>query len=167
MGLHITHRDVEMANLYARDAITRLKGAGVRGGTGERAVGGLAKAFEVCLGSGLVGVLSGKFGSADLHVGGKAIPLDLTAGLLGLGASVFMESDTASEHLSNFSVGILAGFSAKYGVGVGKAWADGKLRAPGALAPAVSGVVNMLGTTKQTPAPLSQEELAKMASAIR
>jgi hypothetical protein len=167
MALHITHRDVEMANLYARDSISRLKGVGQRGGAADRAVTGLAKAFEVTLGAGLVGVLSGKFGSADLHVGGKSIPMDLLGGLAGLGVSLFMENEAASEHLSNFSVGVLAGFSTKYGVGVGRAWAEKK---PGGSAlPAVAGVMNMLGGRTQAPAarPMTKEELAKMAESIR
>ena len=165
MALHITHRDVEMANLYARDALGRLKGYGTRGGTTERAVTGIAKAFEVTLGAGLVGLLSGKFGSADLHVGGKAIPLDLLGGLLGLGTSLFMENESAGEHLSNFSVGVLAGFSTKYGAGVGKAWAEGRLGAP--ALPSVSGMANMLGASKKSPIALSEPELVKMAQAIR
>lgn len=163
MSLSITHRDVEMANLYARDALGRLKGVGQRGGTADRAVTGLAKAFEVTLGAGLVGVLSGKFGSADLHVGGKAIPMDLLGGLAGLGVSLFMENEAASEHLSNFSVGVLAGFATKYGVGVGKTWAA----KPGNALPSIAGVVNMLGSSNQAPAPLTEAELAKMAQAIR
>jgi hypothetical protein len=165
MGLHLTHRDVEMANLYSRDALSRLKGYGASGGTAEKAVKGLAKAFEVSLGAGLVGFLSGKFGSADLHVGGKAIPLDLLGGLAGLGVAISMDNETAGEHLSNFSVGVLAGFWTKYGVGVGKAWGEGKLGLP--KMPAVSGVVNMLTSNKQSPSPLNEAELAKMAQAIR
>lgn len=167
MSLHITHRDVEMANLYARDALGRLKGVGQRGGAADRAVTGLAKAFEVTLGAGLVGLATGKFGSADLHVGGKAIPLDLLGGLAGLGVSLFMENEAASEHLSNFSVGVLAGFATKYGAGVGKAWAEKP--AGSSSLPSIAGVVNMLGSaaSNSAPAPLTEAELAKMAQSIR
>ncbi len=167
MPLHLTHRDVEMANLYARDSISRLKGIGAKGGTTERAVTNIAKTFEVCLGAGLVGVVTGKYGSADLHVGGKAIPLDLLGGLAGLGVALFMDSETASEHLSNFSVGVLAGCSVKYGVGVGRAWAEKGMPGQGMLS-SVAGAVAAFGPAqKQQPAPLSEAELAKMASTIR
>lgn len=166
MALHLSPRDVDMANLYARDAITRLKGVGARGGAADRAVSGIAKAFEVILGAGAVGIVTGKFGSTDLHVGGKAIPMDLGAGLLGLSVSLFMESETAGEHLSNFSAGILAGFATKYGVGVGQAWAAKP--ANGGSVPAVAGaVMNMLGGQSASSRPLTEAELSKMAEAIR
>lgn len=165
MPLHLTHRDVEMANLYARDSIGRLKGVGAKGGTAERAVTGFAKAFEVCLGAGAVGLATGKFGSTELHVGGKAIPLDLLGGFAGLGVSLFMESDTASEHLSNFSVGVLAAAAMKYGVGVGRSWAEKP-----AGAPAIAGAMHMMmgaGKKPEAPTPLTEAEIANYAASIR
>lgn len=166
MPLHLSPRDVEMANLYARDSIGRLKGIGAKGGTTERAVSGFAKAFEVCLGAGAVGVATGKFGSTELHVGGKAIPLDLLGGLAGLGVSLFMDSDTASEHLSNFSVGVLAGAAMKYGVGVGRSWAE----RPAGSSPAIAGAMAMMmgsGKKAEAPAPMTEAEIAKYAESIR
>lgn len=162
MPLHITNRDIEEAHRYARDAMSTLRGVGRADGALSRTTKSLVNGGVVCLGAAAVGALSGKFGSADINIGGKSIPLDLLSGLAGKAAAVFMEDGTASEQLDNFSTGVLAAFVTKYTIGVGKAWSEEKKSA----APAIAGSPAPR-SLPSAPPPLTESELAKMAQAIR
>lgn len=171
MPLHITHRDLEDAHRYARDAVSRLQGVGRSDGVVSRSVNLGMKALATCLGAGVVGLISGKYGSADLKVGGKSIPLDAVGALLGCGVAACMEDGMASEALGNVSVGALAAFTTKYTIGMGKAWDEkGSPFAGfsgGKPAPAVtSGEAPVRQFAPPRPA-LTELELAKMAQAIR
>lgn len=177
MPLHVTQQDIEMAHRYARDAMAVAKGVGAKEAPLSRTTKNLGKLAAVIAGSGLVGIASGyKPGMTDLHIGGKVIPLDGLGGLVGLGASVFMEDSAASETLANFSVGVFGAFATKYAMGMGKSLAEGKGLFGAAKAPAqVSGQapLRVLAGGKQVPAstpqpsPLSAEELAAIGKAAR
>lgn len=173
MPLKITQRDIEEAHRYARDAMGQLRGVGRSDGALSRTTSALAKGVAVCAGAGAVGLLSGKYGSAELHIGGKDVPLDLLGGLAGKAAAVFMEDGMASECLDNFSSGVLAAFVTKYTIGLGKSWGEtGSLFPSKPAAPAISGngrgVTRMMtGGTVSPPQPLTERELANMAMGIR
>ena len=178
MALSISRRDIDEANRYARDAMSRVsRDPGRYGGegVGQR----LTRTAEVALGAVGVGVLSGRFG--PFNVNGTPVPMDLIAGV-GLHLLSFMGlAGAASPHLSNVADGVLAGYLTKFGVGYGKVWAqkagvppqtvvgaaygDRSLGAHGNLH---SGLPKALGIPAFVGAePLTSAELAAMAQAVR
>jgi hypothetical protein len=167
MPLHLTNRDIEDAHRYARDAMASLKGVGRADGALSKGVNLGMKVLATCVGAGIVGVVSGKYGSADLHIGGKVIPMDAVSGLAGLGVAACMEDGMASESLGNLSAGVLAAFTTKYTIGLGKTWAE--KGSPFASKAQISGQapVRRFASPSPVQAPLTEQQLANMAQALR
>jgi hypothetical protein len=165
MPLHITDRDLDEAHRYARDAVSRLRGVGKADGALSRTTRGIGKYVAVGLGAATSGLLSGYKGSADVVVGGVSVPLDGLGGLLGLGASVFMEDGIASEGLANYSAGLWAAFVTKYTIGYGKSLKEkGGFVLPSSAPtpPALSAPAASSNVAVATP--LSVQQLASMAT---
>jgi len=172
MALTLTRRDIEDAHRFARSASDRAKSFKE---TGEYVVGTITQTVEVAAGAVGVGVLTGRFG--PIKIAGSPIPLDLALGVTGHLLGFAGVAGKYSEHLHNFSDGVVAGWLTKWGFGMGQQWADKQ----GALRGQISGEtarlhggmpVPMAGYTPsfgadQTNRPLTESELASMAQAIR
>lgn len=112
--LTITRRDLDEAYGSLRDAhsyIQQYKQGG------ERTIGQVVQSVEVAAGALAVGVASGAVG--PLQVQGVPVPLDLLGGLAGHTAAFFGLAGKYSEHLHNFSDGVIAGYLTKWGIGLG------------------------------------------------
>lgn len=175
MPLHLTQHDIEQAHRYARDSMATLRGVGRADGPISRTTKNLGKLAAMVAGAGAVGYASGYYGSTDLHIGGKSVPLDGLGGLAGLGVSVFMEDGLASETLANFSCGVLAAFATKHainmgaGLKAGNGFFGGTKAAPAAPKAVTSGnpFRMIAGGKKESSAPLTESELAAMGQAVR
>jgi hypothetical protein len=182
MALHITRRDIEDAHRYARDAVGRV---GASRGPGA-VMGRVTRTAEVAAGAVGVGIASGYFG--PLNIAGSPVPLDLAAGVathLLAFAGIF--GDGVGGHLHNLADGMVAGYMTKFGVGYGKSLAQkagrpispvfsgvGNGRMPpghanrGPLGGVADAAKNLLNGKVFTGAePLSEQELAAMAQAVR
>lgn len=168
--LNISRRDIDEAYASMRDAhsyIQRFQGGG------ETVVGQLTQSLAVGAGAFGVGVLSGRYGA--LHINGSSIPLDLAAGLTGHALGFFGIAGKYSEHLHNFSDGVLSAWLTKLGVGVGAKMAmDAGKPAPPVTAGAPRLATGFQPSTRQNHrdsiagrAPLTEAELAGMAHSIR
>jgi len=170
--LTITRRDIEDAYSAASAARDHVRGIQ---GKGETTVGHLVQTIEVNAGALAVGVACGRYGA--LHLQGSTIPLDLAGGVLGHLAGFFGLAGKYSEHVHNFSDGVLAAYTTKFGIGLGT-----KMRADKGLPPAmtVSGDGPRMGSTQEPQqvgvgtnglhvgeAPLTEAELAAMAHSFR
>jgi hypothetical protein len=160
--LNITRRDLDEAYSSMRDAhayIGRYKAGG------ERITGQLVQTVEVSAGALAVGVASGRFGALQI-AGAAPIPLDLAGGLLGHALGFFGLAGRYSEHLHNFSDGVLAGYLTKWGIGFGT-----ELRRKQGLPPAmtVAGEDRALlsGASAAHSSPLSETELLNLAQSSR
>lgn len=160
--LTITRRDLDDAYSSMRDAhsyIQKYKAGG------EQVTGQLVQTLEVSAGALAVGVASGRFGA--LQIQGTPVPLDLAGGILGHALGFFGLAGKYSEHLHNFSDGVLAGYIAKWGIGFGT-----EMRRKANLPPVttVSGEMGpasapQMGCGKAEP--LTEAELAGLAHAVR
>lgn len=171
--LTITRRDIEDAYSAASAARDHIKGISNKG---ESTVGQLVQTIEVNAGALAVGVACGRYGA--LHLQGSSIPLDLAGGVLGHLAGFFGLAGRHSEHLHNFSDGVLAAYTTKFGIGLGT-----KMRADKGLPPAMtvsgSGEPARMGYAPQHAQmphsqaqhvgnePLTEAELAAMAHSFR
>ncbi len=126
--LTITRRDIEDAYSAASAAHRHVQGIK---GKGESTVGQLVQTIEVNAGALAVGVACGRYGA--LHLKGSTIPLDLAGGVAGHLAGFFGLAGRYSEHLHNFSDGVLAAYTTKFGIGLGT-----KMRADKGLPPAMT-----------------------------
>jgi hypothetical protein len=166
MSLTITRRDIEEAHSYARDAISRARGVQA---TGQRIVGTAVKSLEVAAGAAAVGAISGRYGKVDFDLGGgKSVPLDLTAAIVGHLAAFTGMAGEASEHLHNLSDGVLAAASFRMAFNFGnkhRAQSGAKTALPSS--PSVPVMAGERSYAMSGPAPLTEAELAAMAQGVR
>ncbi len=172
--LTITRRDIEDAYSAASAAHRHVQGIK---GKGESVVGQLVQTVEVQAGALAVGVACGRYGA--LHIQGSTIPLDLAAGVVIHGAAFFGLAGRYGEHAHNIADGVLAGYTTKFGIGLGT-----KMRTDKGLPPAmtVSGIdeparmgyapaphhIGTNGVNHQVGNdPLTEAELAAMAHSFR
>lgn len=161
--LNITRRDLDEAYGSMRDAhsyIQRYKSQG------ESVTGQLVKTLLTGAGAVSVGVASGRLGA--LHLNGSSIPLDLAGGVLGHLGAFFGLAGKYSEHLHDFSNGVLAGYLTKWGIGFGT-----EMRRQAGLPPVMTVVAGSepgrlpsaaVGAGAQ---PLTEAELTAMAHSVR
>lgn len=111
----MTRRDV--ADLYSsmRDQRTVLR-SHTSGGKKESPLEIILRTAKVGFGSGLVGYIAGATGSAG--IGGSAIPLGLTAAVVGHGLAMF-DLVPGGKHIHDLSDGFFAGWTAIWGAGQG------------------------------------------------
>jgi len=114
MSINITRRDIQAAHDYASRSLSRARDP-ERGSAGQ-VLDKLLETGEVLAGAAAVGVASGRFG--PLNIANTPIPLDLVGGIGGHLLGFWIGGKT-SDHIHNFSNGVLAGYVTKLGVGVG------------------------------------------------
>ena len=164
--LNITRRDLDDAYSSMRDAhsyISRYREGG------ERVTGQLVQTLEVGAGALAVGVASGRYGSLQI-AGSAPIPLDLAGGIVGHALAFFGIAGKYSEHLHNFSDGVLAGYLTKWGIGFGT-----EMRRKAGLPPVMTVAGDepgLLGSYSGGSAgsfrdPLSEAEIAGLAASAR
>lgn len=161
--LNITRRDLDDAYASMRDAhsyISRYREGG------ERVTGQLVQTLEVGAGALAVGVASGRYGALQI-AGSAPIPLDLAGGIAGHALAFFGLAGKYSEHLHNFSDGVLAGYLTKWGIGFGT-----EMRRKAGLPPAMTvageeaGLLGGRGV-ESIRDPLSEAEIAGLAAGAR
>ena len=83
----------------------------------------LVEAGETAAGALAVGLLAGRYGTAN--VPGTTVPLGLAAGVVGLGLSLYgVIPSKYADHAIALSSGALSGWMALYGLGMGQGMAE-------------------------------------------
>lgn len=142
----LSRRDVDdLRSTSMRDSMRYLQSrrdANSRMSTTDRVVGGL----EVGAGAALIGVLTGRLGSANIP--GTPIPMGLAAYAIGTAAAIFAPVGRAADHIQRVADGSLAGYLTAWGVGFGT-----KLResAGQPVGPITSGTPHQLPSARQMP----------------
>lgn len=162
--LNLTRRDLDSAYGSMRDAHSYIQR---HRDTGETVTGQVVRTAMTSAGALAVGLASGRYGA--LHLSGSTIPLDLAGGVLGHLAGFFGLAGRYSDHLHDFSNGVLAGWLTKWAIGYGT-----EMRRQKGLPPVMT-VISGLGGGGQRPRaigcagaePMTEAELAAMAHQVR